>query len=71
MMETASVVDADPAGSTWRTLTLEDTVVRAGTGGATGAGLTTMGGRGGNYADPARAILNNDSHHLLSPPWRI
>jgi hypothetical protein len=49
----------------------EDMVARAGTGGASGAGLTTMGGRGGNYADPARAILDDDSRHPLGPPWRI
>ncbi len=49
----------------------EDTVARAGTGGASGAGLTTMGGRGSNYADLARAILDNDSRHPLGPPWHI
>ena len=41
----------------------EDTVARAGTGGASGAGLTTMGGRGGNYADPARAIQDDGGWH--------
>jgi hypothetical protein len=49
----------------------EDMVTRAGMGGASGAGLTTMGGRGGNYADPVRAILDNVSRHPLGPPWRI
>ena len=49
----------------------EDTVARAETGGASGALLTTMGGRGGNYADPARAILDDDSRHPLGSPWHI
>ncbi len=49
----------------------EDMVTRSRTGGTSGAGLTTMGGRGGNYADPARAILDDDSRHPLGPPWRI
>ena len=65
------MADADPAGSTRSTLVFEDMVARAGMGGASGAGLTTMGGRGGNYADPARAILDDDSRHPLGPPWRI
>jgi len=49
----------------------EDMVTRSRTGGTSGAGLTTMGGRGGNYADPARAILDDNSGHLLGPPWHI
>ena len=35
----------------------EDTVARTGTAGASGAGTT-------NYADPARAILDNNGRHL-------
>ena len=49
----------------------EDKVVRAGMGGTSGAGLTTMGGRGGNYADPVRAILDDNSCHPLGPLWHI
>ena len=42
----------------------EDTVARTGTAGASGVGTATMGGGGGNYADPARAILDNNGRHL-------
>ncbi len=53
--------------------TFEEAFVRAGTAGASGAGMRTMGGGGGggNYADPARAILDDDGCHPLGPPWRI
>ena len=49
----------------------KDMVARAGTGGASGTGLMTMSGRGGNYADLARAILNNSSRHPMGPLWCI
>ncbi len=48
-----------------------DGVARAGTVGASGAGMTTMGSGGGDYADPGRAILHDDGRHPLSPPCRI
>ncbi len=51
----------------------EEAVARAGTAGASGAGTMTMGGSGGggDYVDPAGAILDNDGRHQLGPPWRI
>ena len=49
----------------------EDSVARVGTVGASGAGMTTMGSGGGDYTDPARAILHDDSRHPLGPPWCI
>ncbi len=42
----------------------------SGMAGASGAGTTTMGG-GGDYADPAGAILDDNGRHPLGPPWRI
>jgi hypothetical protein len=50
---------------------LGDAFARAGTVGASGAGMTTMGSDGGDYADPGREILHDDGRHPLSPPWRI
>jgi hypothetical protein len=74
--EAAAVLIADDADGGYGGIavvggTFEEAVARAGTAGVSGVGTTMMGRGGGDYADPAGAILDDDSRHPLGPPWRI